>query len=97
MFGLSGETFDRYQKEVDGYVMLDRSGPGRHTTRDMTAAMETRPGVIYAMGTTSAFDLQSLPLQHGMFALIPPNAVIVSAGLPGIYGSGRGVPWGTST
>ena len=94
MFGLSGETFDRYQKEVDGYVMLDRSGPGRHTTRDMTAAMETRPGVIYAMGTTSAFDLQSLPLQHGMFALIPPNAVIVPLAYRGIYGLWPRCPMG---
>lgn len=85
MFGMSTEKFDRYQREVDGYVMLDRSGPGRHTTREMTSAMEKRPGVIYAMGTTSAFDLQSLPLQHGMFALIPPDSVIVPLAYRGIY------------
>jgi hypothetical protein len=96
MFGMSGERFDRYQKEVDGYVMLDRSGPGRHTTREMTTAMETRPGVIYAMGTTSAFDLQSLPLQHGMFALIPPDSVIVPLAYRGIYGLWPRCPMGNT-
>ncbi len=96
MFGMSTETFDRYQKEVDGYVMLDRTGLGRHTTREMTTAMRSRPGVIYAMGTTSAFGLQSLPLQHGMFALIPQDAIIVPFAYRGIYALWPRCPMGNT-
>ena len=48
------------------------------------------------MGTTSAFDLQSLPLQHGMFALIPPDSVIVPLAYRGIYGLWPRCPMGNT-
>jgi len=84
-FGLSAEEFDRLMEEVDGYVMLERSGATGHTTPQLAAALETRPGIIYPMATTAAFSCQSFPLQHAIFAHIPQDVVIVPMALRGIH------------
>ena len=84
-FGMSSEAFDRLMEEVDGYVMLERSGATGHTTPRLASALEERPGIIYPTATTAAFSCQSFPLQHAMFAHLPQDVVIVPMAFRGIH------------
>ena len=77
MFGVSSETFDWMLEELDGYVTRERVGGTGSTAMRVVAALGKRPGIIYPMGTTPAFDIQLFPLQHGMFAQLPHDVVIV--------------------
>ena len=84
-FGISSDTFDRLMEEVDGYVMLERSGATGHTTPRIAGALEERPGIIYPMATTAAFDNQCFPLQHAMFAHLPQDVVMIPVAFRGIH------------
>jgi 1-acyl-sn-glycerol-3-phosphate acyltransferase len=85
MFGCSSGTFDRLLEELDGYVTLERSGPSAPTTTKVAAALGTRPGVVYPMATTAAFESQLFPLQHALFAQLPADVVVVPVALRGIH------------
>ena len=76
---------DRVLEEVDGYVMLERSNATGHTTQRITQALTERPGIIYPMATTASFPIQLFPLQHGVFAQLPQDVVIVPIALRGIH------------
>jgi len=84
-FGISADTFDRLMEEVDGYVMLERSGATGHTTPRIARALEERPGIVYPMATTAAFDNQCFPLQHAMFAHLPQDVVMIPVAFRGIH------------
>lgn len=43
------------------------------------------PGVAYGAGTTSAYALQCLPMQHGLFSQLPPDVIIVPLAFRGIH------------
>lgn len=85
MFGMTSEKFDDLQENVDGYVMLDRGASANHTTAALAKALETRPGIIYPMGTTAAFPLQNFPLQSALFSHLPPDIVIIPVAFRGIH------------
>ena len=85
MFGMTSERFDDLQEHVDGYVMLDRGASSSHTTAALAKALETRPGIIYPMGTTAAFPLQNFPLQSALFSHLPPDIVIIPIAFRGIH------------
>lgn len=84
-FGMSPELFDTLLDEVDGYVMLERSNAAGHTTQRVAQALSERPGIIYPMGTTAAFPIQQFPMQHGVFAQLPQDVVIVPMAFRGIH------------
>ena len=85
MFGMTSERFDDLQEHVDGYVMLDRGESASHTTPALAKALETRPGIIYPMGTTAAFPLQNFPMQNALFSHLPPDIVIIPLAFRGIH------------
>ena len=85
MFGVNAAEFDRLLEEVDGYVVLPRAGDTNNATQRFAGLLEKRPGIIYAAGTTAAFDIQSIPLQHGLFSKIPPDIVLIPMAFRGIH------------
>ncbi|MXZ74029.1 MAG: hypothetical protein F4207_00475 [Gemmatimonadetes bacterium] len=85
LFGVNAAEFDRLLEEVDGYVVLPRAGDTNNATQRFAGLLEKRPGIIYAAGTTAAFDIQSIPLQHGLFSKIPPDVVIIPMAFRGIH------------
>jgi len=85
LFGISSQTFDRLLEEVDGYVILPRSGDTGNATQRFADTLKQRPGVIYAAGTTAAFDIQSLPLQHALFNKLPQDVIIIPLAFRGIH------------
>ena len=85
MFGVNAAEFDRLLEEVDGYVVLPRAGDTNNATQRFASLLEKRPGIIYAAGTTAAFDIQSIPLQHGLFSKIPPDVVLIPMAFRGIH------------
>ncbi len=85
MFGVSAETFDRLLEEVDRFVTLDRSRDAGPTTQRLVRALDRYPGLTYPVGTTVAFDIQSPPLQHALFAVLPQDVVIVPLAFRGIH------------
>lgn len=85
MFGVKAVEFDRLLEDVDGYVVLPRSGDTNNATQRFADILEDRPGVIYAAGTTAAFDIQSIHLQHGLFSKIPSDVVIIPMAFRGIH------------
>ena len=85
MFGVSAKTFDHLLEEVDGYVTLERSKDAAPTTQRFVRALEEQPGLTYPAGTIAAFDVQSPPLQHALFALLPQDVVIIPIALRGIH------------
>lgn len=85
MFGVSGEEFDRLLEQVDGYVIADRSGDSRNALQRFARVLEDRPGVLYPALTTAAFDIQSPPLQHSLFAFLPPDVVMIPIALRGSH------------
>ena len=84
-FGMTSEVFDQILENVDGYVMLERSHAAGHTTQRVAQALTERPGVIYPMATTAAFAIQQFPLQHGVFAQLPQDVVIVPIAYRGLH------------
>lgn len=84
-FGMTSEAFDEILETVDGYVMLERSHAAGHTTQRVAHALADRPGVIYPMATTAAFAIQQFPLQHGVFAQLPQDVVIVPIAYRGLH------------
>lgn len=84
-FGMTSEVFDEILENVDGYVMLERSRAAGHTTQRVAQALTERPGVIYPMATTAAFAVQQFPLQHGVFAQLPQDVVIVPIAYRGLH------------
>ena len=85
LFGVNAAEFDRLLEEIDGYVVLPRAGDTNNATRRFAGLLEKRPGIIYAAGTTAAFDIQSIPLQHGLFSKIPPDVVLIPMAFRGIH------------
>ena len=84
LIGVSLEETDRLAEDVDGYVVLSRD-EGGSPTRRFARVIEDRPGVVYGAGTTSAFDLQVLPMQHALFAHLPQDVVFVPVAFRGIH------------
>lgn len=85
MFGVGSAEFDRLLEDVDGYVVLPRSGDTGNATQRFADLLDHRPGVIYAAGTTAAFDIQSIPLQHGLFSKLPTDVIIIPMVFRGIH------------
>ena len=85
MFGLTSDRFDDLQEKVDGFVMLDRGASASHTTTALAKALETRPGIIYPMGTTAAYPMQNFPLQSALFSHLPQDIVIIPIAFRGIH------------
>lgn len=85
LFGVSETEFDRLLEDVDGYVVLPRSGDTGNATQRFSDFLDYRPGIIYASGTVGAFDIQSIPHQHGLFSKIPSDVVIIPMAFRGIH------------
>jgi hypothetical protein len=85
MFGMSAGTFDQLLEEVDGYVIADRGGDTKNAIQRFAKLLEKRPGVLYPALTTAAFDIQSPPLQHSLFALLPQDVVIIPLAFRGSH------------
>jgi hypothetical protein len=85
MFGVSAREFDHLLETVDGYVIADRTGDARNAIQRFAKVLEERPGVLYPALTTAAFDIQSPPLQHVLFALLPQDVVIIPMAIRGSY------------
>lgn len=85
MFGMSAERFDGLLADVDGYVTLERSRDAIPTTQRLVQALGERPGLTYPAGTIAAFGLQSPPLQHALFALLPHDVVVIPLAFRGIH------------
>ncbi|MBM3265228.1 MAG: hypothetical protein FJY97_17655 [candidate division Zixibacteria bacterium] len=85
LFGVNETEFDRLLEEVDGYVVLPRTGDTNNATQRFAGLLEQRPGIIYPAGTTAAFDIQSIPLQHGLFSKIPSDVILIPMAFRGIH------------
>ena len=86
LIGIGADTADRLLEKVHGYVILRRSGDTGNPTRDFAKLLENRPGVVYGAGTTSAFELQCLPIQHALFAQLPADTLFIPMIFRGIHG-----------
>ncbi len=85
LIGVPPEMADRLLEEVDGYVIADRSRDAGNPIQRFAKLLEERPGVIYGAGTTSAFELQCLPMQHALFAYLPQDVVVIPMAFRGIH------------
>ncbi|MEE2709379.1 MAG: hypothetical protein VYA69_07260 [Gemmatimonadota bacterium] len=85
LFGVSEDEFDRFLEEIDGYVVLPRSGDTGNATQRFADLLDERPGVIYPAATVAAFGTQSIPLQHGLFSKLPSNVVLIPMAFRGIH------------
>ena len=85
LIGVRPEMADQLLEEVDGYVIADRSRDAANPIQRFAKLLEERPGVIYGAGTTAAFGLQCLPIQHALFAHLPPDIVIIPLAFRGIH------------
>ena len=86
LLGVDSKTADHYMEKVDGYVIIDRDDDSARPTAEFARTLDDRPGVVYGAGTTSAFEVQVLPMQHALFAYLPPDIVVVPLALRGIHG-----------
>jgi hypothetical protein len=84
VIGVTPTETDRLAEEVDGYVILAHDDTGSPIKR-FARILEERPGVVYGGGTTSAFDLQVLPMQHALFAHLPQDVAFVPVAFRGIH------------
>ena len=84
LVGISPAEIDRLTEEVDGYVILGQDDTGSPIKR-FARILEDRPGVVYGGGTTSAFNLQVLPMQHALFAHLPQDVVFIPMAYRGIH------------
>ena len=85
LIGVSPEMADRLLEEVDGYVIADRTRDAGNPIQTFAKLLQERPGVIYGAGTTAAFGLQCLPIQHALFAHLPADVVIIPMAFRGIH------------
>ncbi len=85
LIGVSPEEADRLLEEVDGYVILEHSQDTGNPTQRFAKLLEKRPGVVYGAGTTAAFELQCLPIQHALFAQLPQDIVIIPLAFRGVH------------
>ena len=85
LIGFSTEEVDEMLEKVDGHVILSRSADTGNPTRRFAKLLEERPGVVYGEGTTAAFEHQCLPMQHALFAHLPPDVIIVPLVFRGIH------------
>ena len=85
LIGVSPELADRLLEEVDGYVIADRTRDAGNPIQTFAKLLEDRPGVIYGAGTTAAFGLQCLPIQHALFAHLPADVIIIPMAFRGIH------------
>ena len=86
LIGLSSEYVDELFEQVDGYVILSRqSQDTSNPTRRFAKLLEHRPGIVYGAGTTSAFELQVLPMQHALFAHLPQDIIIIPMAFRGAH------------
>lgn len=85
LIGIDAAQADRLLEEVDGYVILEHSQDTGNPTQRFAKLLEKRPGVVYGAGTTAAFALQCLPIQHGLFAQLPQDIVIIPMAFRGIH------------
>ncbi|MEW6754873.1 MAG: hypothetical protein AB1505_28410, partial [Candidatus Latescibacterota bacterium] len=85
LIGLSPEEADRLLEEVDGHVVMQRTPDISSPTREFARRLAEGPGVVYGAGTTSAFELQCLPMQHGLFAQLPADVILIPVALRGIH------------
>ncbi|MCC7265201.1 MAG: hypothetical protein IT369_22065 [Candidatus Latescibacteria bacterium] len=85
LIGVDAQQADRLLEEVDGYVILEHSQDTGNPTQRFAKLLEKRPGVVYGAGTTAAFALQCLPIQHGLFAQLPQDIVIIPMAFRGIH------------
>lgn len=85
LIGVDSKTADRLLEEIDGYVILDRADESAAPTARFAKVLDDRPGVVYGAGTTSAYDLQVLPMQHALFAYLPADIVLVPIAMRGIH------------
>ncbi len=85
LIGFTTEEVDTMMEAVDGHVIMTRSADARSPTRRFAKLLAERPGVVYGEGTTAAFEHQCLPMQHALFAYLPPDVIIVPLALRGIH------------
>lgn len=85
LIGFAPEEVDRILETICGHIILHHSKDTGNPARRFAQLLEKRPGVIYGAGTTSAFALQCLPMQHALFAQLPPDVVIVPMAFRGIH------------
>ena len=64
---------------------MTRTADASNPTRRFAKLLEERPGIVYGEGTTASYELQCLPMQHALFAYLPPDVVIVPLVLRGIH------------
>ena len=85
LLGVSSKTADQLVKDVDGYVIINRGDDSARPAAEFAKVLDDRPGVAYGAGTTSAFDLQVLPMQHALLAYLPDDVVIIPIAMRGIH------------
>jgi hypothetical protein len=85
LIGIDPDEVDRLFEEVDGMVIMERSKDTGNPTRRFAQLLDQRPGVVYGAGTTAAFELQCLPLQHALFGQLPEDTVFLPVALRGIH------------
>ncbi|MEE3258747.1 MAG: hypothetical protein VX293_06020 [Candidatus Latescibacterota bacterium] len=85
LIGFSTEEVDKMLEEVDGHVIMTRSADTGSPTRRFAKLLEERPGVVYGEGTTASYEHQCLPMQHALFAHLPPDVIIVPLAFRGIH------------
>lgn len=83
--GFTPEEVDRMMEEADGHVVMSRAADTGSPTRRFAKLLDKRPGVVYPAGTTSSYALQCLPMQHGLFAHLPPDLVLIPLAFRGIH------------
>ena len=85
LIGVDPDLADRLLEEVDGYVIMDRSRDAGNPIQRFVRLLEKRPGIVYGAGTTAAFGLQVLPIQHALFANLPQDVVLIPVAFRGIH------------
>lgn len=83
--GFSPEEVDQIMEEVHGHVVMSRSSDTQNPTKKFLKLLEKRPGVIFPSGTTSAYSLQCLPMQHGLFSLLRSDLILIPLAFRGIH------------
>ena len=83
--GFSPEEVDRIMEDVHGHVVMSRGSDTQNPTKRFLGLLDKRPGVIFPSGTTSAYALQCLPMQHGLFSLLRSDLVLIPLAFRGIH------------
>ena len=85
LIGFTTEEVDQIMEKVDGHVIMTRSADTKNPTRRFAELLAQRPGIVYGEGTTAAFEHQCLPMQHALFAYLPPDVIIVPLAFRGLH------------